>query len=455
MDPRLQAQEVSPLVRTLGRSGTNVSAFVPGVPDHFDSYVEDKVVVQPYEGKDFGDTFRFKLPPYGFVKQMYIRWQTVALSVVGTCKYEVVSLRYLARAELLSEYNLQERMTREGLWAKVLTMPPALRSRMIQMMAGVFPSNGTQLRTNDMQTSDVVDMMVPLPFCVMESSHNWLNARHVQDLQVAVLLTDATTHGITVLNGLLPELVVTYVRMSDSIEKAIFNARYGEGGESVMVMSEMKEVEVINLPSNDTQAGLLEPQRVNLDERDVLTGIYLLLTNFADEYRLCPWEGFHTAGTQPGSRLFEYVQLWGNGRMIYEARGQELEWADRWGDVLDGASSFDSQHADAGDTLGGFIHGDAARGEVTSGLEAGATTSAVLPRAPDRLFRIPLSLSASGLYHTGGLATQTQNDLYLVYKIQPGIQGAAEPGVMHVLARTISLVSIDGRTGRMQKRLTV
>lgn len=79
MDPVLNSNAQSPLVRTLNSIATKSESLVYNIPDNQPPMSFKKVVVPAYSGSALGDTFRFKIPQFGFLQKVVVRLQlTVA-----------------------------------------------------------------------------------------------------------------------------------------------------------------------------------------------------------------------------------------------------------------------------------------------------------------------------------------------------------------------------------------
>lgn len=435
MDPRLKSQEASALVRTLGAAGTNVSAFLPNTQDHMNSYIQDNVVVDPYQGsKDTGTLLKFKIPPYGFLKSAHLR---VSHTNNGTtpraADSDVAILRWFDSFCLLSEYAAIETLSGDGLWDRVNRMPAEQRAHFIEML-GMYKTNGLPETSDLLTANEVYTSAVPLVFTPFESSHGWLNARHVQDLQIHVQ-TNGTRAApkVTVAGSFVVKLVCVFVRMSDTIEKAIFDGRYAKGGESIVAYSDTTEYEAVT-PLNDTDASFSE-LRINLEGADTIVDLSMVLLNTDSGNTGLPWLGFHAS---PFNKLiFTDVQLRGEGRELFRGNDIDLRLGSHWGSLLDDGARdrwYGGGNAPIGNTK-------TSAGSLILGT-----------RHPHYTF--PLALSQSASYHTGSLPLQTMNDVYILLAFHAGSQATAPAGRVVVFARHLTLNSIDARTGRLRRRLS-
>lgn len=79
MDPTIQSQIQSPLVRTLQSIPTNSSNFVHGIPDNTPPFSKSSITIQPYAGNaaNLNSVFKFKIPQGGHLNRALLRYRMI------------------------------------------------------------------------------------------------------------------------------------------------------------------------------------------------------------------------------------------------------------------------------------------------------------------------------------------------------------------------------------------
>lgn len=158
MDPWLNANAQSPLVRSLNTIATKSESFVHNIPDNLPPTSFKRIVITPYQGSNLGDEFRFRIPQYGFLEKVIVRlnfnvkFDTTAssqqkgirdmfFSVGGNHDVNTFALRFLSEIQLITHNRPIQRMYAEELEGYLHNENSDAYSRNMRMSQGYIKNH--------------------------------------------------------------------------------------------------------------------------------------------------------------------------------------------------------------------------------------------------------------------------------------------------------------------------
>lgn len=453
MDPVINSQISSPLIRSLNSVPGKSSHFTHGISDNIPPFSFDKFSTTPYQTSS--TLLKFRWPQNGYMGRVYAK---LIVEKGTAASNEAVFLsdgwnpsRFIKKVTLQSHNNVFNTLYGDTICADVARLQEPDRSAWGRLMRGYNWDNTNNLPTIRAWTPHVTSqltnskfgvMYIPLDFSSTCSLMNNYQTRFVEDLEVWVELYLPADIQVTCPGYVAPadastrmELVYTYHNFHDNVENAIRNKNYKKGvPASILQHDYIKEGDVTTVYDGATTTSTIT---IKLRSNYLMSHFYLLTSTGSGVATKVP--------ALPTNPVFD-LEVQGSGRVLWKTNMLEAV-ADLCPYTLNTLNHRDLR------TLGTYNNFDT--------KIAGAYT-AVSDELWDQgggdanLFEnlatvLPFAFDSNTSVHTGGIALQSVADPKIIVKVF-GVDLTSNAYVAaYVQYRT--LIRIDSDSGVMTKAM--
>lgn len=413
MDPVINSQIQSPLVRTLTTVATKGDSFTHNIPDNVPPVSFNKQNITAYNGStSTGQTFKFRIPQYGYWNKSYLKMR---LTVPATTSTKTASgaegTEWIKSITLKTHNKSIQTLYGDEIKARLIRQRGDEREKWLSLAKGfIVGEEGAATWTTG---SQVIDFYVPLDLASLKAPHVNFSTRFVEDLEVHVETQSVNTFytvasPTTELVFATMELVSWFHNFHDNTEQAIRNENYQPGNPATVLQYDTYEEQALTLVDG--------VNTIDLKSNNLAYGVTMVHTSSGAGLQ---WTHVGTA-TQ---NVITDVEFWGSGQRLYQADLHEVNLAD-----------------DRDYNL-------AVRSENMANTFSGATLS-------KRMHYIPFGFQNNELINTGAVALQTVNNPQLRITMSAGTTTAAT-GQMKVYVHYHAMLRIDSDTGVITRSMDV
>jgi hypothetical protein len=471
MDPIIQSQIQSPLVRTLQSIPTNSNNFVHGIPDNTPPFSKHQVKLKPHNTLpgDLNGTFKFNIPQNGHLNRVYLRYRQFGHKEVtnnSVTNHRTDTPFSFGEAiewiQLRTHNNVIQTIHASSIPFEVasISKTETTTKQILQGLVGYVSVDSTNtdilpvptmnvptFNSSTTQISDDVslaakDYLIPIPFSSTYYLKDNLQTRLMEDLEVVVKMRPGVTQVLTAGGtSATPfsrtdehelELSVDFINYHENVEEVIRNENFKPDIPAALLQSD----NLLYKATFDStkEAGTFGTQHLytaDLNTDALVSDIFIASKVFPSSRAYERYESFNNVAY--------YFELVSGGNVILSGLKGEFD-----GIESVNYSTVTRQHQNEG----------------------------VLPlRYTKAGTHIRLALNNTDEYFDGGISFQSlvtpQLRIYLTYStaVNPSFaidEGAAETGSLNVnpsqvefdvvLKRKVML-RIDGNTGKISKSL--
>lgn len=270
MDPTIQSQIQSPLVRTLQSIPTNSSNFVHGIPDNTPPFSKNTIRVDPYEGdpQNLTGKFKFKIPQGGHLNRLALTYRMIGQKRDGGAPITLfVDTPFnfgngIEKIELRARTDIIETIYPASLPFEALSQVQGeqMGKNLIQGLAGydgvrlgstiyvppAFTSPTIGIETAPYRSSSnltVQDFLIPIPLSSTFYLKDNFQTRMLEDLELVVYVRrapvqyiadgngdpgdyDKDTSPLPLVNRNEMSLAVDFINFHENVEEVIRNENF-------------------------------------------------------------------------------------------------------------------------------------------------------------------------------------------------------------------------------------